>query len=128
MALILVVDDDPSIVTVLQHILTRDGHTVRSATNGKEGLAAARAEKPDLIILDIMMPEVDGITASGILFQDPMLRRIPVIILTATGQAARKILDLVPNVRVYVEKPFDPAQLVSQVHRLMGAATQPETP
>jgi CheY-like chemotaxis protein len=70
MANILVVDDDNSIVVVLQHLLQKEGHTVHVAYNGKDGLAAARLEKPDLIILDLMMPEIDGITVSGILFQD----------------------------------------------------------
>src|SRR5688572_17928053 len=120
MAKVLVVDDDNSVVVVLQHILVRDGHTVCVAYNGKEGLATARQEKPDLIILDIMMPEIDGITVSGILFQDPVLRLTPVLILTAQG-SARNILELVPNVRLYMDKPFDPAQLLKNVQRLLGA-------
>ena len=91
MAKILVVDDDNSIVTVLQHILTRAGHSVCVAYNGREGLAVARQEKPDLIILDVMMPEIDGISVSGILFQDPVLRRTPVLILTATAQTKARI-------------------------------------
>src|SRR5258708_22437944 len=117
MAKIWVVDDDASVVLVLQHILTREGHSVCVAYDGKEGLAMARQEKPDLIILDIMMPEMDGMTVSGILFQDPVLKLTPVIILTAKGPAARKILDLVPNVRVYMDKPFDPPELMTNVNR-----------
>jgi DNA-binding response OmpR family regulator len=81
-------------------------------------------EKPDLIILDIMMPEIDGITASGILFQDPVLKLTPVIILTARGDAARKILDLVPNVRMYMEKPFDSPELLKNVQRLLATPPQ----
>jgi twitching motility two-component system response regulator PilH len=120
MAKILVVDDDNSIILVLQHLLTREGHTVCVAYDGKEGLATARQEKPDLIILDIMMPEIDGITASGILFQDPVMRLTPVLILTAKGAVVRKILDLVPNVRMYIEKPFDPQELLKNVQRLLN--------
>jgi adenylate cyclase len=123
MAKILVVDDDNSIVNVLQHILTRDGHEVFIAMDGKEGLAKAREHKPDLIILDIMMPEVDGITASGILFQDPVMRRIPVIILTAKGPSARGMMELLPNVRIYIDKPFDPQVLMKNVQRLLAAPT-----
>jgi adenylate cyclase len=123
MAKVLVVDDDNSIVNVLQHILTRDGHEVFIAMDGKEGLAKAREHKPDLIILDIMMPEVDGITASGILFQDPVMRRIPVIILTAKGPSARGMMELLPNVRIYVDKPFDPQVLMKNVQRLLAAPT-----
>jgi two-component system alkaline phosphatase synthesis response regulator PhoP len=124
MAKILVVDDDNSIVEILKHLLTREGHTVCVAYNGKEGLAAARQEKPDLIILDIMMPEIDGITVSGILFQDPVLRLTPVLILTAKGPSARKVLDLVPNVRKYVDKPFDPPELLKTVQQLLSAPSR----
>jgi two-component system, OmpR family, alkaline phosphatase synthesis response regulator PhoP len=120
MAKILVVDDDPSIVKVLELVLARVGYEVAVATNGKEGLAAARQEKPDLIILDLMMPEIDGVTASGILFQDPVLRLTPVLILTAK-ESARQMMDLVPNVRLYLSKPFDPPELLKSVQRLLAA-------
>jgi len=122
MAKILVVDDDQSIITILQHLLARDKHKVSVAMNGKDGLAKARQERPDLIILDIMMPEMDGITVSGILFQDPAMRLIPVLILTAVSHA-RNILELVPNVRLYVDKPFEPAELLNSVNRLLGVPT-----
>jgi len=120
MAKILVVDDDNSVIIVLQHLLQRQGHTVSVAYNGKDGLAMARQEKPELIILDLMMPEIDGITVSGILFQDPAMRLIPVIILTALG-AARNMLELVPNVRLYMAKPFEPQDLLQNVQRLLTA-------
>jgi DNA-binding response OmpR family regulator len=121
MAKILVVDDDKSIVDVVRLVLTRKKYQVCVAYDGKEGLAVAREEKPDLIILDIMMPEIDGITASGILFQDPALRQIPVLILTAK-ESARSMLELLPNVRMYMNKPFDPPELLKNVERLLSAA------
>lgn len=120
---VLVVDDDTSIIQVVKHVLTREGYTVLTAANGREGLTVAKAEKPDLIILDIMMPEVDGITVSGILFQDPVLRRTPVVILSAKG-SAKDMMTLVPNVRVYLDKPFDPADLVRRVQQLLAASSQ----
>jgi twitching motility two-component system response regulator PilH len=119
MAKVLIVDDDKSVVDVLQHLLTRAKHTVYLAYDGKEGLATARQEKPDLIILDVMMPEIDGITVSGILFQDPVLRRTPVLILTAK-QSSRNLLELLPNVRLYMNKPFDPPELLKNVQRLLA--------
>jgi two-component system alkaline phosphatase synthesis response regulator PhoP len=121
MAKILVVDDDTSIIMLLQQLLQRQGHTVTAAYNGKEALALARQERPDLIILDLMMPEIDGITVSGILFQDPVMRLTPVLILTAKGPSARGMLELLPNVRLFMDKPFDPPELMSNVERLLGA-------
>jgi CheY-like chemotaxis protein len=119
MAKILVVDDDKSIVMLIEHILTQAGLDVRAAYDGREGLAAAREEKPDVIILDVMMPEMDGITVSGMLFQDPVMRLIPVLILTAKG-SARNMMELVPNVRVYMDKPFDPPELLKNIQRLLS--------
>jgi two-component system alkaline phosphatase synthesis response regulator PhoP len=117
---ILVVDDDKSIVSLLEHVLSRKGYSVVVAHDGKEGLAIARSEKPDLIILDIMMPEVDGITATGIMFQDPVMRLTPVLILTAK-ESARSMMELLPNVRLYMSKPFDPPELLKNVQRLLAA-------
>jgi len=123
MAKILVVDDDKSIVALLRTMLKRKGHEVIIAADGKTGLAAAREEKPDLIILDVMMPEMDGFTVSGLLFQDPVMRMIPVLILTAQGHA-RSIFDLVPNVHLYVNKPFDPPDLLEKVKTLLQTPIQ----
>ena len=121
MARVLVVDDEKDVVELVKFLLERDGHQVIEAFNGREALEKANTERPDLIILDIMMPEIDGITVSGILFQDPVLKLTPVLILTAKGPSARKILDLVPNVRLYMEKPFDPPELLKSVDRLLLA-------
>jgi DNA-binding response OmpR family regulator len=124
MAKILVVDDDKSIVDLLRVLLTLEGYEVVAAMDGKAGLATARQEKPDLIILDVMMPEMDGFTVSGLLFQDPVMRLIPVIILTAKHHS-RNMLELVPNVRVYMNKPFDPPDLLDRVQALLQFQPKP---
>jgi DNA-binding response OmpR family regulator len=124
MAKILVVDDDQNIVDLLRVILTHEGYEVVSAMDGKAGLAAARQEKPDLIVLDVMMPELDGFTVSGLLFQDPVMRLIPVIILTAKHHS-RDVLELVPNVRVYMNKPFDTSDLLDKIQSLMKFQPKP---
>ena len=124
MAKILVIDDDKSIVELLRVLLTREGLEVVTAMDGKAGLAAARQVNPDLIILDVMMPEMDGFTVSGLLFQDPVMKLIPVIILTAQHHT-RNILELVPNVRVYINKPFDPPDLLSRVQGLLRFQPKP---
>jgi DNA-binding response OmpR family regulator len=121
MSKILVVDDDRSIVEILQFLLSKEGHAISVARDGKEGLEMAQKERPDLIILDVMMPEMDGFTVSGTLFKDPDMRRIPILILTARGNA-REILELVPNVSQYMEKPFEPEILLQNVRKLLSLA------
>jgi len=116
---ILVVDDDSSIVEILQFILSKEGYTVCIARDGKQGLSMAKSERPDLIVLDVMMPEMDGFSVSGELFKDPVLRRTPVVILTAKGNM-RGIFDMVPNVGAYVDKPFDPEHLAGIVRKLLA--------
>src|ERR1700749_335685 len=118
MANILVVDDDANIVQLLQFVLSREGHTIAVASDGKAGLRAAQEQRFDLIILDVMMPEMDGFTVSGALFKDQATRNTPVMILTAKG-ASRGILELVPNVRVYMDKPFDRDQLLANVRKIL---------
>jgi DNA-binding response OmpR family regulator len=121
MARILVVDDDRSIVGIIQLILKKDGHSVLVANDGKIGLELAKQENPDLIILDVMMPEMDGFTVSGSLYKDPDMRRIPILILTARGNA-KEILALVPNVSACMDKPFDPDNLLQNVRNLLKPA------
>jgi len=121
MAKILVVDDDQSIVEILQFLLNKEGHTVCIARKGRSGLEMAQRERPDLIVLDVMMPEMDGFTVSGTLFKDPVMRRIPILILTARGNA-REIFELVPNVSLYMEKPFEPELLLQNIRKLLSPA------
>jgi DNA-binding response OmpR family regulator len=118
MAKVLIVDDDPSIVELLQFLVSKQGHEVLTATNGKLGLAKAQAEKPDLIILDVMMPEMDGFGVSAALFKDPEMRNTPILVLTAKG-TSREIFSLVPNVRGYMDKPFDPPDLLKTIRQLL---------
>jgi len=114
MAKLLVVDDDRDVVQLLDYLFARDGHQILQADNGREGLKTVIQERPDLIILDIMMPEMDGFTMNTHLLENQATRDIPVIILTAKGQA-RDSFALTPNVRSFMEKPFEPKELQSKV-------------
>ena len=118
MAKILVIDDDQSIVTMLQFLLSKEGHTTCIARDGKTGLEMAHQERPDLIVLDVMMPEMDGFTVSGSLFKDPVMRRTPILILTAKGHS-REIFELVPNVSLYMDKPFEPEDFLKNVRKIL---------
>jgi CheY-like chemotaxis protein len=121
MARVLVVDDERDVVELVKFLLERDGHQVIEAYNGREALEKAYAELPDLIILDIMMPEMDGYTVNARLTETESTRRIPVIILTAKGQM-RDVFEMASNVAFYMEKPFDPKHLREKIQEVLSKA------
>lgn len=114
MSKILVVDDEKDVVELLKFLLEKDGYAVVTAYNGREALVAAKESIPDLILLDVMMPEMDGYTVQTQLLDDPATRNIPIIILTAKGQL-RDVFAMSANVRAYIEKPFDPKTLRAKI-------------
>ncbi len=119
MARILVIDDDKDICEVVRYIVAQDSHDVLQATNGQEGLKVASEKCPDLIILDIMMPEMDGYTLNTKLLANPSTQSIPVIVLTAKGGQMRETFLPAPNVRAYMEKPFEPEDLLAQIRAVL---------
>lgn len=122
MARVLVVDDEKDVVELVKFLLERDGHQVIEAYNGQEALEKAYAEHPELIILDIMMPEMDGYTVNARLTESESTRRIPVIILTAKGQM-RDVFEMASNVAFYMEKPFDPKHLREKIQDVLSKRT-----
>ena len=123
MARVLVVDDEKDVVELVKFLLERDGHQVLEAFNGRVALERAFAEHPDLIILDIMMPEMDGYTVNARLTESDSTRRIPVIILTAKGQM-RDVFEMASNVAFYMEKPFDPKHLREKIQEVLAKSAQ----
>jgi len=123
---ILVVDDDPDILDVLTMILESQGHQVVTARDGVEGLANLKAETPDLMILDLLMPKMDGFAVCKEL-QDPRwakYRDIPILILTSVREeASRRRYELETGLELdvddYVEKPFSPDILLERVEKLI---------
>jgi two-component system OmpR family response regulator len=120
---ILVVDDDSHIRDVLRFALVRDGYTVIEAENGARGLALVGAERPDLIVLDIMMPELDGTEVCRRLRGDGDLT--PIVFLSSRDDEIDRVLGLELGGDDYVGKPFSPRELVSRVKAILrrGAAT-----
>jgi len=112
MKTILVVDDEPKIVTLARDYLERAGFSVLSAGDGKSALAAARAEKPDLVILDLGLPEMDGLDVARALRKDS---NVPIIMLTARGEETDKLVGLELGADDYITKPFSPKELVARV-------------
>lgn len=124
MAKILVVDDDPDFVKVTSKVLEKAGHTVASAGNGAKALQSMRNEKPDLVLLDIMMAYIlDGLDVSREMAEDPALQDVPVIMVTSlTGVKASGLLPTDEYVPVdeWLTKPVEPDQLLTRVAEKLG--------
>jgi DNA-binding response OmpR family regulator len=116
---ILVVDDEPDAVELVEFNLTAAGYDIMSATDGKEALRKARAAAPDLIVLDVMMPQVDGLEVCKILRRDPTTSAIPILMLTAKASEIDRVLGLELGADDYVTKPFSPRELVLRIKGLL---------
>jgi twitching motility two-component system response regulator PilH len=125
MKTILVVDDKPDIIELVKNRLEANNYKVIVASDGNEGIKQAQQHKPDLIVMDIMMPNVSGGEAVKVLKSDPATHHIPVVFLTAVGSSVREGEE--PG-RVYVDgqffpaisKPFKPEKLLSEIRKLIG--------
>jgi len=123
-AKILIIDDQPSEVKMVKMALEQANYEVCYAYNGKEGLEKATQEKPDLIILDVMMPEKDGFITCGELKKSPKTSSVPVIILTSIESSSLVFPDAEsaadsPHADEYIDKPVDPNFLLKRVERLL---------
>ena len=123
---ILVVDDEPDAVELIEFNLKANGYEVATAADGEEALQKARAILPSLIILDLMLPEVDGMEVCKILRRDQRTQNIPIIMLTAKAAEIDRVLGLELGADDYVTKPFSPRELVLRVKRLLRPGTNPE--
>ena len=112
MKTILVVDDEPKIVQLLHDYLERAGFRVLTAPNGKTALALAHSEKPDLIILDLGLPEMDGLDVTRTLRKDS---NVPILMLTARSEETDKLIGLELGADDYITKPFSPRELVARI-------------
>lgn len=117
---VLIIDDEESIQTVVQFGLEiAAGWAVMTASSGPEGIARAQIDKPDMILLDIMMPEMDGLTTFQELQQHPETRSIPIIFLTAKAQASEKRLFSNTGVNGIITKPFNALELADQIKKIL---------
>jgi two-component system alkaline phosphatase synthesis response regulator PhoP len=116
---VLVVDDEEYIQHILNFSFGAEGYDVVTAGDGEEGIKKARSEKPDIIVLDIMMPKMDGYEACKRLKTDPHTKNIPVILLTAKGREVDRKLGSQAGADDYVVKPFSPGRLIERVEGMM---------
>jgi DNA-binding response OmpR family regulator len=119
---VLVVDDEPNIVMSLEFLMKRAGFEVEVARNGREALAALEGTPPDLLLLDVMMPELDGYEVCERVRQRPEWNATKIIMLTARGRDAERQRGLALGADRYVTKPFSTRELVEQAKQLLGVA------
>jgi two-component system, OmpR family, alkaline phosphatase synthesis response regulator PhoP len=117
---ILVVDDEIYIVHILDFSLGMEGYEVLTALDGEQALERARAEHPDLIVLDIMMPKLDGYETCKLLKAGPETKDIPVILLSAKGRNVDQKVGFEVGANDYITKPFSPRKLVERINALLG--------
>lgn len=116
---ILVVDDEEDILELVRYNLSKEGYRVSLVTSGEEALKAARTSQPDVILLDLMLPGVDGLEVCRLLKQDPKTQHIPVIMLSAKGDEADIVTGLELGAVDYITKPFSPRILIARLRAVL---------
>jgi two-component system, OmpR family, alkaline phosphatase synthesis response regulator PhoP len=116
---ILVIDDEEDILELLRFNLSKEGYQVCSATTGEEAVSLARTERPDLILLDLMLPGIDGLEVARRLKADPLVRSTPVVMLTAKGEESDIVAGLELGAEDYITKPFSRKVLVARLRAVL---------
>ena len=117
---LLIVDDEKDFVDTLSERLGAKGFDILTAFNGNDGLEKANSEKPDLIILDLMLPKMDGYKVCGLLKNDTRYAKIPIVMFTARAQDSDLALAGELGASAYITKPFDPKLLLGKIKELLG--------
>ncbi len=118
---ILCIEDEPEMIDLIRIILNRHGFDVRGADGGREGLEMVNENPPDLVLLDLMMPDIDGWEVYQQIKADEKTKKIPIIIITAKAQNVDKVLGLhIAKVDDYISKPFSPKDLLASVQKVLG--------
>ena len=117
---ILVIEDDPASLRLMQYILERKGYEVLTAVNGLDGLKKARSEEPDLVILDVMLPGMDGFDICYHLRAEPQTAKLPILMLSAKAREVDRDTGLKVGADYYITKPVAPAEIISSVEALLA--------
>jgi two-component system, OmpR family, alkaline phosphatase synthesis response regulator PhoP len=117
---ILIVEDEVELVEMVKMRLEANGYEVVTAYNGEDGLLMARREKPDMILLDLMLPKMDGYQVCGILKKDKEYAGIPICMFTARAQESEQKLGMELGADAYITKPFEPPVLLAKIKELIG--------
>jgi DNA-binding response OmpR family regulator len=117
------IEDDPKTIDLVKLILRREGFEVTGVNNGRDGLLAIEQVRPHIVLLDLMMPEMDGWEVYQAMRQNEAMKHIPVIVLTAKAQSIDKVLGLhIAKVNDYITKPFSPTELIRSVRKVLDEA------
>ena len=123
---VLIIEDDKDIVELVRYNLEKDGYQVVSSGDGATGLAQLRKSSPDILILDLMLPKMSGLEICKEIRRDAALNRLPILMLTARGEEADRVVGLELGADDYVTKPFSPRELVARVKALLRRVEAPE--
>jgi twitching motility two-component system response regulator PilH len=120
MARILIVDDSPSQLMGMMRIVEKLGHVGLSAEDGAAGVEAAKNEKPDLILMDVVMPNLNGFQATRAISKEPTTAHIPIVLVTTKDQETDKVWGMRQGAKAYITKPFTETQLVEVINQLLA--------
>ncbi len=123
---ILIVDDEKELISLVSLHMRMAGYAVVSAGDGVAALDLCRKEKPDLVILDMMLPKIEGWDLCRYLRGDEALKNVPIIVLSARGEVEDKVKGFVAGADDYVTKPFSPRELVARVNRMLARCERPQ--
>ena len=121
MASILIVDDSPTEIHVLQTMLEKHGFDIMTASSGEEGIEVTKSEKPDLVLMDVVMPGMNGFQATRKISKDPETSTIPIIIVTTKDQKTDRMWGMKQGAKDYVTKPAQESELIDKINTALGA-------
>ena len=122
---ILIVDDEPNIVLALELLMKKEGYEVHTVSDGERAVQAAKELRPDLILLDIMMPKMDGYEVCQSIRSDALLKDVRIIMLTAKGREIEREKGMALGADLYITKPFSTRQVVMKVREILTAKSGP---
>jgi DNA-binding response OmpR family regulator len=123
---ILIADDEPNIVLALEFLMKKEGYEVQTAVDGESALYAVKKSRPDLILLDIMMPNFDGYEVCQRIRSDPSMKDVVIIMLTAKGREVEREKGLALGADFYITKPFSTQEVVQKVREVLAGLRRPE--
>jgi twitching motility two-component system response regulator PilH len=128
MARILIVDDSPSQLMGIRRIVEKLGHEAITAEDGAEGVEKARTELPNLVLMDVVMPNLNGFQATRAITRDPATKHIPVVMVTTKDQETDRVWGMRQGAKAYLSKPFSEAELAEVIEKVLGGGAPSTAP